>query len=68
MVLLEIVGMMALGLGTTALVTGVLPVTAHRFIRGRAAKRIGWCCWLFGLLCMLAWAGSAIWYTFFRAV
>ena len=52
-----IVGMMALSIGTVAWTTGRLPITDHRFIRGKKAKRLGWVCWGFGLACV----GVYIW-------
>jgi len=52
---LTLIGLLSLSLGTLAIVTGRLPVTAKLTWSGRRAKIVGWICWGFGLLCMVVW-------------
>ena len=53
---LTLIAFLSLALGTVALVTGRVPVTATLTWTGRRAKVVGWICWGLGLLCLGAWA------------
>jgi hypothetical protein len=61
---LLLVGILSLALGTVAVMIGRMPVTEKRVWKGAKAKRVGWVCWAFGILCIGLW----VWLVFDKYV